>query len=403
MEKNFKKKSKSKNMKEAFVFPKSDIPKAEPVSTRFLIVVLVLTTFLIVFFIIACIILLSLKTGNQGSDLKKDYNQSCQLNDCKSDLICLNGTCVCGNGFSWDGDKCIQIGLFGINCLTNSSCQNDIGLYCNSNICQCDSLVQYWNGSMCTQLKLFNETCTTQSQCKSIQETICSSGSCTCNSTSHYFDSAINKCQLKLNENGSCVQDIQCFGDMICSIGRCSCSNTTTHYFSQIPLLCTSKTLENTVCSISSTCREDIGLSCVAGRCKCNSTNTSWNGIKCEVLTSCSLGWTSYSGSCYYISPQSNVRTYSSARAYCNSQGGTLVIFDSLAEYSFFKTIIPSDKFFIGLDKLSGSWRWLDNSAFDSSMWEPGKPDDDLCGRFEIDGIEDRPCDDEERFVCERK
>lgn len=87
-----------------------------------------------------------------------------------------------------------------------------------------------------------------------------------------YFDSHLLNCIKKKNESELCSQNIQCFGDMVCnSIGLCKCSNAITHYFDYITLTCSFKTFNNTRCSETRSCRNDLGLTCLNGLCQCSS------------------------------------------------------------------------------------------------------------------------------------
>lgn len=304
------------------------------------------------------------------------------------------------NSFFMNGVNCETKLKHNESCLADNWCRNDLALKCISSSCQCDTPLKYWNGANCSSYKLYNETCLSQLECSKVQETICLNSHCNCNLTSHYFDSLTNKCVLQLNENSNCSQDMQCHGELVCLQGMCSCLNSTTHYYRQSTLSCFPKTLSNTFCSTNLTCRSDLGLSCVSSMCQCDATST-WDGVKCELLNLCPSGWVSNSGSCYYISPKE--RSFTNAKNYCISLGGSLVIFKTLNEYNSFKSIIPNDKFFIGLEKVGGNWFWIDGSVFDNTMWESGKPGSDSCGRYSGNGIEDRSCNDEERFVCERR
>lgn len=128
---------------------------------------------------------------------------------------------------------------------------------------------------------------------------------------------------------------------------------------------------------------------------------------------SCPITWTQNSGYCYYISDSSTKKTFIEAGIYCLLFGGTLVNFYNSIEWNFYKSVIPSDEFHIGLLKVNNEWYWGNSilfydgtpATYDSNMWEAGKPDTSgSCGRYlSAQVICNKPCEDTVRFVCEKR
>lgn len=202
--------------------------------------------------------------------LKKTLDERCHdaLDSCKSNLICFNGKCSCNKTMIWIGDKCDLMTTYDTSC-KNAYCNFNLGLICSPNTtkCTCD-LGRFWTGQTCSLKRNINQFCKETGDCDDSKNLLCINGHCNCNGTSRYSDGSA--CLAKKNSSEVCLQSIECLGDMICSSGRCQCSNTATHYFNLATLLCTAKTLNNTNCATTLTCRSDLGLSCVSNYCQCD-------------------------------------------------------------------------------------------------------------------------------------
>ncbi|XP_068161960.1 CD209 antigen-like protein B isoform X2 [Antennarius striatus] len=141
----------------------------------------------------------------------------------------------------------------------------------------------------------------------------------------------------------------------------------------------------------------------------------------------CQDGWRLFEKKCYYFS--SDMLTWNSSRAWCQTQGGDLVVINSELEHSFlFKTTHTLDesstRLWIGMTdaKAEGEWLWVDGSsvASDVQFWltrpgEEAEPDDwklnnsvgEDCGH--IDTSEallmswmDGACTISYRWICEK-
>ena len=99
----------------------------------------------------------------------------------------------------------------------------------------------------------------------------------------------------------SCITGDQSYEDAACSqvqnllcsktgdtAGLCSCPIL--NYFDTTSSTCTSQKMNNNTCASSTECRNDLGLSCIAGECDCQkssywSTNMlTCSGFKCKTI-----------------------------------------------------------------------------------------------------------------------
>ena len=108
----------------------------------------------------------------------------------------------------------------------------------------------------------------------------------TCDRVYQFFDTNLDICMPKSSENGTCTSLNGCLGPMNCTNGICNCKST--EYFDSTQLICRQKTLNNSACTLSWTCRQDLGLTCQSGLCQCNSLSEFWHATqkKCISLLS---------------------------------------------------------------------------------------------------------------------
>ncbi|XP_076007663.1 uncharacterized protein LOC143001775 [Genypterus blacodes] len=142
----------------------------------------------------------------------------------------------------------------------------------------------------------------------------------------------------------------------------------------------------------------------------------------------CSSGWRLFDTKCYYISVR--LLTWSSSRAWCQTQGGDLLLVNSQEEQNFVFTTSravdqTSSRVWIGMTdaEREGEWRWVDGSSVrsDTQFWlsRPGmgtEPDDwkqddpqgEDCGHIETSEAApllswmDASCNLAYRWICEK-
>uniref|UniRef100_A0A914D5W6 C-type lectin domain-containing protein n=1 Tax=Acrobeloides nanus TaxID=290746 RepID=A0A914D5W6_9BILA len=125
---------------------------------------------------------------------------------------------------------------------------------------------------------------------------------------------------------------------------------------------------------------------------------------------SCESGWHyfEYTNQCYNISNAGNWQT---ARLYCMQVGGQLASIHNAAENGFIIDIIPNldGDTWIGLNKLEGSWEWIDNTPVGYTDWAYKEPSGDgSCALINnVNGYDrlhwnDYDCNGIRNFVCKK-
>ena len=94
--------------------------------------------------------------------------------------------------------------------------------------------------------------------------------------------------------------------------------------------------------------------------------------------TSCPEGWQRFRSSCYYMGPlRSN---WSSGKEYCKREGGDLVILNSPEKKDFINSLFGCDEpAWIGLEKTSGGWMWVDGNNLNTTYWVPPLRTSNVC------------------------
>ncbi|XP_049419305.1 CD209 antigen-like [Epinephelus fuscoguttatus] len=147
-----------------------------------------------------------------------------------------------------------------------------------------------------------------------------------------------------------------------------------------------------------------------------------------RMCRTCHDGWTLFERKCYYFS--SRMLTWSSSRAWCQTQGGDLLVINSEPEQSFvlessrtLESSSSSSRLWIGLTDAQeeGEWSWVDGSPVSSDLqfWlnRPGlgtEPDDwklddplgEDCGHIDtsentLESWMDGSCNKPYRWICE--
>ena len=106
-------------------------------------------------------------------------NYSCQY--LTQNTICRNGIFSCPSlkYFNTIQKNCTNQQLINQTCSLSTDCRSDLGLICDSGLCNCDSSIQYWFGSSCTNYLTYNNgICTSDDQC--FRNLICRLSGSTC-------------------------------------------------------------------------------------------------------------------------------------------------------------------------------------------------------------------------------
>lgn len=116
-------------------------------------------------------------------------------------------------------------------------------------------------------------------------------------------------------------------------------------------------------------------------------------------------------GHCYVIY-RTAVATWTDAQAGCYAIGGHLVTSNSQAENNLFSALAGLDDVWAGGNDLTleGSWVWVTGEPMPYSNWRDGEPNNsnglEHCMVVEGDngGLwDDRPCDRQYGYICERE
>ncbi|XP_018109099.2 hepatic lectin [Xenopus laevis] len=125
----------------------------------------------------------------------------------------------------------------------------------------------------------------------------------------------------------------------------------------------------------------------------------------------CGSRWKKFDGSCYYF--EVNQMTWIEARLSCDRRDSDLVIINSDMEQEFIHSKTGDDLYWIGLEKITDVWTWVDGTILKASsgFWGKGEPNNgggnEKCTQLTPEGkMNDAPCDNAKykcRAICEKK
>ncbi|GAA6220804.1 C-type lectin domain family 4 member E-like isoform X1 [Lates japonicus] len=133
----------------------------------------------------------------------------------------------------------------------------------------------------------------------------------------------------------------------------------------------------------------------------------------------CREGWMSFQRSCYLLSKAA--LTWNQAETQCQSQGGHLLVLNSVEELDYISEIADyRPSYWIGLVEREneGHWSWVDGTDFSSTptFWDEGQPDNwdyrvngEDCGqlhgstRRKRKMWNDADCNMQYRYICEAR
>ena len=110
------------------------------------------------------------------------YGENCVARSCNNNigLKCINQTCQCEPGYFYI-DKCTLKREYFEKCFFTSDCKDAAKMTCTNGVCSCNS-TQFWNGRSCVNQITFEKTCSNSSQCHTNLLLYCNTaqGICTC-------------------------------------------------------------------------------------------------------------------------------------------------------------------------------------------------------------------------------
>lgn len=190
-------------------------------------------------------------------------------------MSCTGAKCQCASTeyFVESSLSCLNRTLNNTACSSNNTCRVDLGLSCQSGLCQCDLSAKFWHVAQgkCMDYMTYGDTdCEADNNCIASKNLICNldatANKCNCNKTSvnnmcdckrviddeYYWDGA--KCMPANSYNGTCSNDKMCktlTDNLKCTSGKCA-------------LL-----LEGKPCTSSAECDFYKFLYCNASQCSC--------------------------------------------------------------------------------------------------------------------------------------
>ncbi|XP_040202239.1 C-type lectin domain family 17, member A-like [Rana temporaria] len=90
------------------------------------------------------------------------------------------------------------------------------------------------------------------------------------------------------------------------------------------------------------------------------------------LCTSCPPDWNILGSTCYYFSKSH--KKWEESRKDCIKRGSTLLILKSKKELDVLLPATGNKRFWIGLRKVSGAWKWVDETVPTFTNWNPGEP-----------------------------
>jgi hypothetical protein len=225
-------------------------------------------------------------------------------------MLCVLSKCQCNATEYFDSSvlACVNKKVNNEACTSSHNCRSDLGLSCQSNLCQCDLGQQFWlpSASMCVSLLNYTQTgCSADSHCIGSLNLICNTNPvnnpCSCPTTSI---SSMCDCRRIFGSefywHGTSCVPAKTFGDTcsslsyqcqtktqgtLCISSICNCTRTSGNesYFNGS--YCVPALAYNSACSYSATCQVLTQLTqCIAGKCTCERVANSefyWDGTKC--------------------------------------------------------------------------------------------------------------------------
>ncbi|XP_073479582.1 asialoglycoprotein receptor 1-like [Aquarana catesbeiana] len=125
----------------------------------------------------------------------------------------------------------------------------------------------------------------------------------------------------------------------------------------------------------------------------------------------CPSGWSTFQSSCYFF-PLAG-KAWSESKKFCEDKDAHLLVINTEAEQNFVFGISKGKYTWIGLTDVSGDWKWVDGTDYNSTPknWVPGQPDEyyghglgggEDCAHLHRDGRwNDDHCSRAYNYICE--
>ncbi|XP_073479581.1 asialoglycoprotein receptor 1-like isoform X2 [Aquarana catesbeiana] len=123
----------------------------------------------------------------------------------------------------------------------------------------------------------------------------------------------------------------------------------------------------------------------------------------------CPSGWSTFQSSCYFFPFVE--KAWSESKKFCKDKNAHLLVINTEAEQNFVFGISKGKYTWIGLTDVSGDWKWVDGTDYNSTPknWAPDQPDQyyddgffEDCARMDWDGRwHDEDCSRAYNYICE--
>ncbi|NXC39140.1 KRBBB protein, partial [Penelope pileata] len=133
----------------------------------------------------------------------------------------------------------------------------------------------------------------------------------------------------------------------------------------------------------------------------CQSTgNSSAARVFCQF---CPKSWQLFGDRCYRLSKKKG--TWIRGKKECENQDSQLVVIRNKAEKEHIIEITGGDEqpVWIGLKVSENTWKWVDNSSFNTVLFGFLPIKDKHCGTLTQTTLEDDSCDGEHEWICQKK
>ena len=311
-------------------------------------------------------------------------NHTCQY--LTQNTFC-NGTCQCAlfQYFNTNQYYCVNQLLINQSCILTTDCRTDLGLSCQTGVCQCNTS-SFWNGSSCVVFYTYNnQTCSSSSQCMS--PLVCNLAGSSCNCPAAV---PINKCDCPRsigNEyywNGATCVLAGTYNQPCNIVGNYTCQYLT----------------QNTFCNSAT------------GVCDCGS-NGLWNSSTCLY---CPVNWRLFYNSCVIGSSAAVLFTsltptiiFNNCYNVTNARLGRMHI-DGDGFLSLFGDLIafPQSYYFFDAYYAAGGAYYMSSDGqytliIDSYYWHGPYTLSNSCSMFKLAGrwFVTSACNVVEYFLCE--
>ncbi|XP_071880824.1 killer cell lectin-like receptor subfamily B member 1B allele B [Anas platyrhynchos] len=127
-----------------------------------------------------------------------------------------------------------------------------------------------------------------------------------------------------------------------------------------------------------------------------------WNGSAghggCKL---CPQSWQLSGDQCYQVSKSTG--NWTEGKKDCDSRGSHLAVFRNTTDMEHLSEIIRQEELtvWIGLKASNNTWKWVDNSSFDATMFGSLQSVENVCATLKDKKLEVDGCESSQKWVCQ--